>query len=80
MSSLMSLMMTSKKKARLYTEEEIGYERVFEIKILDFRQRHGIKQKSFSLSVVEGTKDSDYDTTEELRDFLKKSLRKKNYV
>jgi len=70
--------MSSKKK--LYTDEEIGYERVFEIKILDFRQRQGVKQRSFSLSVKRGTKDNEYDTTDELRKFLKKSLRNKKYV
>lgn len=68
----MSLEMTS----RLYTDEDLKVERVFEIRILDLRKRKGIKQKSFSISVPQGTKDGGYVSAEKLKEELQKSVRK----
>lgn len=57
-------------QAKLYTESELGFERVFEIRIRDLRERKGIKQKSFSVSVKKGIKDTEYLTAEEMKNFL----------
>lgn len=72
MSLDMSLRMTSK----LYTDEDLKVERVIEVRILDLRKRKGVKQKSFSISVSTGTKDSEYPTAEQLKDGLQKAVKK----
>ena len=61
-------------KEKLLKEEDIGVERVFEVRVIDIRKRDGIKQKSFSLYIKKGTKDSDYETTEEVVNKLKKGV------
>ena len=65
--------------SKLYTDEEIGFERVFEIRIRDIRERNGITSKSFSLSVKKGTKDNEYLSAEELREKLKSHINNKNH-
>jgi hypothetical protein len=72
--------MTSKRRVRLLTDEETGYERVIEIRILDFRQRDGVKQRSLSLSVPPKTKNDEYETADELKEFLNKTLKGRKYV
>ena len=57
--------------SKLYTDEEIGFERVFEIRIRDIRKRNGITSRSFSLNVKKGTKDNDYLSTDELKEKIK---------
>jgi hypothetical protein len=64
----------SSKKSALYIDEE-EFERVFEIRVRDLRERKGVKQKSFSISVKKGTKDSDYPDVEELKDKIKKMIK-----
>jgi len=61
----------------LYTESEIGFERVFEIRVRDLKERKGVKQRSFSLSVVKGTRDQDYISAEELKDHLERYVKEK---
>ena len=72
MTLIMSLIMTFNmaERVKLYTEKDLDFERVFEVKILDLRSRKGIKQRSFSILVKKGTKDEDYPSAEELRDFI----------
>lgn len=72
MTSLMTFKMTQKTK--LYTDKELSFERVFEIRIVDLRKRQGIKQKSFSISIKKGTKDNEYIETEKLKDMLEKAI------
>ena len=67
----MTLRMSSRP---LYTDEDLNFERVFEVRIIDLRKRCGVKQKSFSISVRKGTKDKDYLSADELKKILKKSL------
>ena len=57
--------------SKLYTDEEIGFERVFEIRIRDIRERNGITSRSFSLNVKKDTKDNDYLSTDELKEKIK---------
>ena len=61
-------------KEKLLKEEDIGVERVFEIRVLDIRKRNGIKQKSFSLYIKKGTLDNDYDSAEEIINKLKRCI------
>ena len=35
-------------KVKLYTDKELDFERVFEIRVIDIRKRQEVKQKSFS--------------------------------
>ena len=62
----MTFEMTSK-LARLFTEAEIGQERVFEIRIRDLRNN---KQRSFSLLTKRGAKVD--VTVDELKEFFEK--------
>jgi len=57
--------------SKLYTDEEIGFERVFEIRIRDIRERNRITSRSFSLNVKKDTKDNDYLSTDELKEKIK---------
>ena len=61
-------------KEKLLKEEDIGVERVFEIRVLDIRKRNGTKQKSFSLYIKKGTRDNDYDNAEEIINKLKRCI------
>ena len=60
--------------SKLYTDEEIGFERVFEIRIRDIRERNSITSKSFSLSVKKGTKNSEYLSADELKEKIKSCI------
>ena len=73
----MSSVMTFKMSSKLYTDEDLEVDRVFEIKIGDLRARKGIKQKSFSIFVKKGTKDNEYIETERLKDKLQKAVKTK---
>ena len=70
MSSKVSSIMSSK----LYTEEEVNFERAFEIRIRDLRERKGDKQKSFSLYVKPGTEEDEYPSLNEIRVLLNKII------
>jgi hypothetical protein len=61
-------------KEKLLKEEDIGVERVFEIRVLDIRKRNGTKQKSFSLYTKKDTRDDDYDSAEEIINKLKEAI------
>ena len=61
--------------SKIYTENEIGFKRVFEIRIRDLRERDGIKQKSFSLSVKKETKDKNYIKTIELKEKIEEFIK-----
>ena len=61
----MSLTMTSK----LYTEDEIGFERVVEVRIRDLKTG---KQRSFSLSAK---KNQDYHKIDKVKNFLEKEIK-----
>jgi len=69
--NMMTLIMTLKMSSKLYTDEEIGFERVIEIRIRDLIKN---KQKSFSLSKKKTSKD--YPSIEKIKKFLEKELRK----
>lgn len=73
MSFNMTLIMTSK----LYTDEDLDFERVFEIRVIDLRKRKGVKQKSFSVLVKKGTKDDEYSSAEDVKKELQKAIRGK---
>ena len=73
----MSSVMTFKMSSKLYTDEDLEVDRVFEIKIRDLRARKEIKQKSFSIFVKKGTKDNEYSETERLKDKLQKAVKTK---
>ena len=62
----MSLIMTSK----LYTDEEIGFERVIEVRIRDLKTG---KQKSFSLS---SKKNKNYHSIDKVKKFLEGEVKK----
>lgn len=66
----MTLLMTLKMSSKLYTEEELGFDRVIEIRIRDLKKN---KQKSFSLSAKNGT--TDYISIEKLKIYLEKSIK-----
>lgn len=68
--SMMTLIMTLKMSSKLYTDEEIGFERVIEIRIRDLKTG---KQKSFSLSAKKKTKD--YHDIEKVKKFLEKEVK-----
>ena len=72
----MSLMMTLTMTSPLYTDDDLNFERVIEVRIVDSRQRKGIKQKSFSVYVPKGTKDKDYPDTEKFKTELQKAVKK----
>jgi hypothetical protein len=65
----------SKKSIRLRVDEESEFERVFEVRIRDLRERKGVKQKSFSISVKKGTDDAEYLGIEELKEKIKRLLK-----
>jgi len=72
MSSIMSLKMSSK----LYTEKEIGYKRVIEIRIRDLNKN---KQKSFSLYTkkkAKGGYPKDYPPIPKIKIFLERDVKK----
>lgn len=66
----MSLEMSSKMTSKLYTDKEIGFERVIEIRIRDLKTN---KQKSFSLSSKSNNKD--YPNIEKVKNFLEKEVK-----
>jgi hypothetical protein len=61
-------------KEKLLKEEDIGVERVFEIRVIDIRKRNGTKQKSFSLYVKKGANNNSYDVIEEIINKLKRCI------
>ena len=61
-------------KTKLYTDKELDFERVFEIRIRDLRERKGIKQKSFGVSVKKDTKDDDYMDIKKLKQVIEKAI------
>ena len=69
----MSLQMSLQMSSKLYTEEEIGFERVIEIRIVDLKARDG-KQRSFSLSAKKGAKD--YPSLDRLKQIFEGAMRK----
>ena len=75
MTSLMTDKMTQ--KVKLFTEKDFDVEKAFEIKVIDWKARNNIKQKSFSVLIKKGTKNNEYPTTEEVRDFLDEKIREK---
>ena len=81
MSFKMILKMTSKNnKIKLYTEKDLNYERIFEVRVVDIRGRSGIKQKSFSVLVDKGLKNNEYPTTEEFKQFLENKVTEFNDI
>ena len=62
-------------KVKLLTEKDFDVDKVFEVRVIDFRERGGIKQKSFSVLVKKGTKNNEYPTTEEVKDFLENKIK-----
>ena len=68
--------MTSLMTSELYTDDDLNFERVIEVKILDIRKRKGVKQKSFSMYVHKGTNDRDYLSAEEIKNKLQKAVKK----
>ena len=60
--------------SNFYIDEE-EFERVFEIRIRDLRERKGVKQKSFSVSVKKGTKDSDYADADRIKEILQAAIK-----
>ena len=65
----MTLRMSLKMSSKLYTDEEIGFERVIEVRIRDLKTG---KQKSFSLS---SKKRQDYPNIEKVKKFLEKEVK-----
>ena len=61
-------------RSNFYIDEE-EFERVFEIRIRDLRERKGVKQKSFSVSVKKGTKDSDYADADRIKEILQAAIK-----
>lgn len=61
-------------KEKLLKEEDIGVERVFEIRVIDIRKRNDTKQKSFSLYVKKSANDADYDALEDVIKKLKEAI------
>lgn len=62
--------MTSEMSSKLYTEEEIGFKRVIEIRVRDLKKN---KQKSFSLSTKKDTEK--YPSVEKLKGVLERAIR-----
>jgi len=69
--SIMTLEMSLKMSSKLYTDEEVGFERVIEIRIRDLNTG---KQKSFSLSSKKNAKD--YHNIEKIKKFLEKEIKR----
>lgn len=67
--NVMTLIMSLKMSSKLYTDEEIWFERVIEIRIRDLKTG---KQKSFSLS---SKKKQDYPNIEKVKKFLEKEVK-----
>jgi len=67
--NVMTLRMSLKMSSKLYTDEEIGFERVIEVRIRDLKTG---KQKSFSLS---SKKRQDYPNIEKVKKFLEKEVK-----
>ena len=65
----MTLKMSLKMTSKLYTDEEIGFERVIEVRIRDLKTG---KQKSFSLS---SKKKQDYPNIEKVKKFMEKEVK-----
>jgi len=70
MSLIMSLIMSSKVSSKLYTDEEIGFERIIEIRIRNLKKN---KQKSFSLFTKKEIKN--YPSIEIIKKFLEEKLK-----
>ena len=66
---MMTLKMSLKMTSKLYTDEEIGFERVIEVRIRDLKTG---KQKSFSLS---SKKKQDYPNIEKVKKFMEKEVK-----
>ena len=66
----MTLLMTLIMSSKLYTEDEIGFERVIEVRIIDLKKK---KQKSFSLSIKKSSKD--YLQIEKVKTILEKAVK-----
>jgi hypothetical protein len=67
---LMTLEMSLEMTSKLYTDEEVGFERVIEVRIRDLKTG---KQKSFSLSSKKNAKD--YHNIEKIKNFLEKEVK-----
>ena len=67
---LMTLKMSLEMTSKLYTDEEVGFERVIEVRIRDLKTG---KQKSFSLSSKKNAKD--YHNIEKVKTFLEKEVK-----
>ncbi len=67
--NMMTLKMSLKMTSKLYTDEEIGFERVIEVRIRDLKTG---KQKSFSLS---SKKKQDYPNIEKVKKFMEKEVK-----
>lgn len=67
--NMMTLKMSLKMASKLYTDEEIGFERVIEVRIRDLKTG---KQKSFSLS---SKKKQDYPNIEKVKKFMEKEVK-----
>ena len=69
--------MTSKPKyKKLFTEDEIQVERVFEIMIRDIRERGEKKKVSFSVMAEKGIRDDQYPDADEMREILKMAIKR----
>ena len=72
MTSIMSLKVSFKMSSKLLTEEEVGQDRVYEVRIRCLKTD---KQKSFSLYVRKGTKSGEYADLESLKAELEKHIK-----
>jgi hypothetical protein len=68
----MILIMSLKISPNLLTEDELGVERGFEVRILDLKSG---KQKSFSLFVKTDAKPEEKQTLAGIKDFLKNAIK-----
>lgn len=68
---LMTFKMSLKMTSKLYTDEEVGFERVIEVRIRDLKTG---KQKSFSLSAKRNTKG--YPPIEKVKNFLEGEVKR----
>lgn len=76
MSFEVSFKMSSKyKNLRFFTEKDLNFERIFEVRIVDIRGRGGMKQKSFSILAERGLNDNEYPSLEELKIFLETKIK-----
>jgi len=69
--SIMSLEVSLRMSSKLYTDEEVGFKRVIEIRVRDLKTG---KQKSFSLSSKKNTKN--YHRIEKVKAFLEREIKK----